>query len=234
VTCTDPLGLLPPKEVLIRPNGAETIYLEAQNTAHSKRHGLYAFMNNGANTNDFYPYFPQIDIAYQPLEPGDKASVAFNVDKANGTNGGPGTTLTLGGSGPSVDATDWFSPGNLTSKVCSNTTTCNGVTTKLSKSGGGNKLDIDVANTASTGKEYYVRFTISSGTYTHYAWYYIAVRPPLNNSKSITEYVYALGYARFKITYVDSNTIRGRAVSGLLNPSEDSPGLNPRLITWEQ
>jgi Putative Flp pilus-assembly TadE/G-like len=234
VTCTDPLGLLPPKDILTRPNGAETIYLEAQNTAHSKRHGLYAFMNNGADTNDFYPYFPQIDIAYQPLEPGDKASVAFNVDKANGTNGGPGTALTLGGSGPSVGATDWFSPGDLTSKTCSNTTTCNGVTAKLSKSGGGNKLDIDVANTASTGKEYYVRFTISSGTYTHYAWYYIAVRPPLNNSKSITEYVYALGYARFKITYVDSNTIKGKAVSGLLNPSEDSPGLNPRLIAWEQ
>jgi hypothetical protein len=237
VTCTatDPLNPTPTKDVLIRHDGAETIYLEAQNTAHSKRHGLYAFINNSASSSDFYAYFPQVDIAYQPFEPGGKASVAFNVDKANGTNGGPGTTLKLG-SGPSVTAIDWFTTGlnSTCSGSTSNSSACNGVTVTLDKSGGGNKLDIDVSNSASTGKEYYVRFTISYSGYSHYAWYYIAVRPALNNSKSITEYVYALGYARFEITYVDSNTIKGKAVSGLLDPSTDASGLRPRLIPWEQ
>jgi Flp pilus assembly protein TadG len=236
ITCTDTLNPLLTKDVLIRPDGAETIYLESQNTAHSKRHGLYAFMNNNADSNDFYAYFPQLDIAYQPLEPGDKASVDFNADKANGTNGGPGTKMTLAGSGPGVDAISWYSPSDLSSALCSstgNTSTCNGVTVKLAKSGAKNQLDIEVASSASTGKEYYLRFTLSSGSYTHYAWYYIAVRPPLNNSKSLTEYVYALGYTKFLITYTDSNTIKGRAISGLLDPKKDAPGLRPRLVGWE-
>jgi hypothetical protein len=59
------------------------------------------------------------------------------------------------------------------------------------------------------------------------------VRPSLNNSKSITEYIYALGYARFKITDVKPNEIWGVAVSGLLNPEKDSAGLRPRLVAWE-
>jgi hypothetical protein len=222
---------LPVLDLPFRKDGAQTIYLEAQDTSTSKRHAVYAFINQDANTNDFYAYFPQIDIAYQPFEPGDKTSVQFNIEKANGASGGPGTALTVGGGGPSIGTIQWFNPANTTSSIGTGATH-NGVTVSVTKSGGNNNLNIDVSNSALTGKEYYVRIPVTYGSYTHYAWYYIAVRPPLGNSSSISEYVFALGYARFYITYVDSNTIKGEAVSGLLNPEETPAGFRPRLLPW--
>ena len=55
----------------------------------------------------------------------------------------------------------------------------------------------------------------------------------MSNSSSMQQYVYSLGYANFIITEIGSNSIKGRAVSGLLDPEDMIAGLQPRLIPWE-
>ncbi|MDZ4719040.1 MAG: hypothetical protein SH847_11360 [Roseiflexaceae bacterium] len=97
-------------------------------------------------------------------------------------------------------------------------------------------LNINVQNNALTGREYYIKipFSYTSGgnTYQHSLWYYIQVRAPLNNSQSINQFVYTLGYANFQITSIDANSIKGRAVSGLLVPDQLKMGMQPRLLPW--
>lgn len=207
-----------------RYEGTQTIYLEAQDTNTSKRRARYAFIDMNANNNDFYVYFPG-EIAYQPFEPGrPPVSAEFNIE----TKGG--TSLYL--DNPDVDASlQWFSadlspigaPADITASVA--------------RQGSKNELTIDVGANAQTGKEYYLRigieYTQSGETYTHWAWYYVQVRAPLNNSSSISQFVYALGYATFEITEINSNSIKGRAISGLLRPEEITAGLQPRLVPWE-
>ena len=62
-------------------------------------------------------------------------------------------------------------------------------------------------------------------------WYYIAVRTPLSNASGIGQYVYALGYANYKITEIGSNYIKGQAISGLMrDPEEIISGFQPRLL----
>ncbi|HEU5090208.1 MAG TPA: hypothetical protein VFT99_22285, partial [Roseiflexaceae bacterium] len=102
-----------------------------------------------------------------------------------------------------------------------------------SRQGNRNELNISVGTTATTGREYYLRIPISYQGFTHYLWYYVAVRTELNNSQSINQYLYALGYAKFRITAITSNNIRGRAISGLLQPDEITSGLQPRLQAWD-
>lgn len=208
----------------LRNNGAQSIYLEAQDTNTSRRHGVYALLEQWSGSshdaNDFWAYFPG-ELAYDPLEPGQSASgIPFTIKTVGGTD------LFVGSGGVS-QSFDWFST-NLTPIAAPSD-----IAVSLSKSGGQNKFQVNVGSNAQTGREYYVRITIAKGSYTHYAWYYVQVRPPLNNSQSISQYVYALGYASFKITYIDSNTIKGRAVSGLQKPEDLKAGLVPRLVPWQ-
>src|SRR5205085_12224243 len=156
-------------------------------------------------------------LAYDPLQPGQSTSgIPFTIKTVGGTD-------LLVGSGGVASGFDWFSTDLAPIAPPA------GIDVSLDKSGGQNKFKVSVGNSAATGQEYYVRITITKGSYTHYAWYYVQVRPPLNNSSSISQYVYALGYANFKITYIDSNTIKGQAVSGLLKPEDVKIGPVPRL-----
>lgn len=69
---------------------------------------------------------------------------------------------------------------------------------------------------------------------TQWLWYYVRVRLPVSNSNNVTQYVYTLGYASFRITEINSNNIKGRAVSGLLKPGDVIAGMQPRLVPWEE
>jgi len=227
-SCTDPVTLST-TDYPDRMDGAETIYLEAQDTATGKRRGVYVLLDQNADNNDFFAYFGQTPITNQPLEPGNSTSTDLTLTKVSGSD------LDIG-SGPSkvqVGTIQWFDPSNLGTTLATGTS-YNGVTVDVSHSGSRDKLSIDASNSATTGKEYYLRIPLSYGSFTHYVWYYFSVRPPLSNASSITQFVYALGYATFKITYVDSNTIRGQAISGLMRaPSDIISGFQPRLLPWQ-
>lgn len=223
--CTISTGLLTTTfDLPLRKNGAQAIYLEAQDTATSRRSAVYALLDqwNGGtpDTNDFWAYFPG-QLAYDPLQPGQSTSgIPFTIKTVGGTD------LFVNSAGV-ASSFDWFSTDLAPISPPA------GIDVSLDKSGGQNKFKVSIGNSAATGQEYYVRITIAKGSYTHYAWYYVQVRPPLNNSSSVSQYVYVLGYANFKITYIDSNTIKGQAVSGLLKPEDVKAGLTPRLVPWQ-
>ena len=230
--CSDPL-LGTVTTYPSRKNGAETIYLEVEDTATGKRRAVYVRLDQGAASNDFYAYFSQIPMVFQPIEQGNSTQAELKLDKVSGSNLFIGT----GASQVQVGTIQWYDASNLSSVIGSGTS-LNGVTVVVDRQGSRNQLTIDTSNTATTGKEYYIRIPLSytNGlqTYTHYVWYYIAVRTPLSNASGIGQYVYALGYANYKITSITSNTIKGRAISGLMrDPTEIISGFQPRLVPWQ-
>jgi hypothetical protein len=225
---SDPLVMVD-KTYPYRKNGAETIYLEAQDTATGKRRAVYVRLKQNADTNDFYAYFSQVPMVFQPIEQGNSTQAELKLETEGGTN----LDIGSGSSKVQVGTIKWYDAGDVTTSIGSGTS-LNGVTLDVSKSGSKNQLTIDTSNTATTGKEYYIRIPLTYGSYTHYAWYYIAVRTPLSNASGIGQYVYALGYSNYKITSITSNTIKGRAISGLLrDPSDIISGFQPRLLPWQ-
>jgi hypothetical protein len=230
-SCTDPITLAVQDYPTFKKT-AETIYLEIEDTATGKRRAVYVRLGQLADTSDFYSFFPQVPISYQPLEPGMSPSVDLQIDTVSGTS----LDIGSGSSKVQVGSIRWYNPSNMSQLTTGNT--YNGVTLNVSKQGSSNKLSIDVSNAATTDQEYLVRIPLnyqpSTKTYTHYVWYRISVRTPSSNAASIDKYVYALGYANFKITEIGSNYIKGRAVSGLKNsPEELISGFQPRLVPWD-
>jgi Flp pilus assembly protein TadG len=212
-----------------RSTGAQTIYLEAQDSANSKRRGRYMLLEmDDADKDDFFAYFPG-EIIYSPLEPGQQASAQLAIETVDGNS------VTVDKLDSGYPQFDWFdtsksSLGSGATKDC--------VTVELNKQGQRNNLDISIADESScsapnNNKEYYLRISLKYKGETHYAWYYIKVQPPLSNSSSINSYVYILGYAEFQITDIQNNYIKAQAVSGLLTREEDlTSGLQPRLLPW--
>jgi Flp pilus assembly protein TadG len=233
VTCTEPDPLDPLIMVdttyPTRKNGAEMIYLEVEDTATGKRRAVYVRLDQNADTDDFYAYFSQIPMVFQPIEQGNSTQAELKLDKVSGGN----LDIGSGSSKVQVGTIQWYDASNVNSSIGSGTS-LNGVTVDVSKSGSKNQLTIDTSNTAATGREYYIRIPLTYGSFTHYVWYYIAVRTPLSNASGIGQYVYALGYANYKITEIGSNYIKGRAISGLMrDPSEIISGFQPRLLPWQ-
>jgi hypothetical protein len=232
---TDPSSTITSTVTLpTRANGAQTIYVELQDQATSRRRATYAFLNMNSDADDFYAYVPG-QLLHQPMQPGDTISVEFMLE----TVGNSSPIFTSGNGSASVGTIEWYAPDNLSSAIGSGAT-YNGVQASISTIGNGSNrktmLNLNIANNAITGREYYLKipFTYTKGgeTYRHYLWYYVQVRARLNNSQSVNDFVYALGYANFQITYIDTNTIRGRAVSGLLRPEQLTMGMQPRLLPW--
>lgn len=216
-------------EYPMRKNGAQTIYLEAEDTATGKRRGVYVLLNQNADSNDFYAYFAATPVTNQPLEPGNSTSAELTLTKVSGSD----LDIGSGASKVQVGSIQWYDPSNLSSALATGTT-YNGVTVAVDHSGSRDKLSIDASNTATTGKSYYLRVPLTYGGFTHHVWYYFSVRPALSNASGISQFVYALGYATFKVTYTDSNTIKGRAVSGLARTPDDIiSGFQPRLVAWQ-
>jgi hypothetical protein len=228
-SCTDPVTGVT-TEYPQRKNGAQTIYLEAEDTATGKRRGVYVLLNQNADSNDFYAYFAGTPVTNEPLEPGNSTSAELTLTKVGGS-----ADIDLGGGlgQVQVGTIQWYDPGNLSTALASGST-YNGVNVTVARSSGRDMVSIDASNTATTGKSYYLRIPLTYGGFTHHVWYYFAVRPELSNASSIDQFVYALGYATFRITYADSNDVRGVAVSGLMREPEDIiSGFQPRLIAWE-
>jgi hypothetical protein len=228
-SCTDP-STLSTTDYPMRKNGAQTIYLEAQDTATSKRRGVYVLLNQNADTNDFFAYFGGTPVTNEPLEPGNSTSAELTLTKVGGS---ADLDIGSGTSNVQVGTIQWYDPSDLNTALTSGTS-YNGVNVVVDHSGSRDMVTISASNSATTGKSYYLRVPLTYGGFTHHVWYYFAVRPALSNASGIDQFVYALGYTTFKITYSDSNDVRGRAVSGLARePEEIISGFQPRLVAWE-
>jgi len=228
-SCTDPVTGVT-TEYPMRKNGAQTIYLEAEDTATGKRRGVYVLLNQNADTGDFYAYFAATPVTNQPLEPGNSTSAELTLTKVGGMSD---LDLGSGSSKVQVGTIQWYDPSNLSSAIASGSS-YNGVSVTVDHSGSRDMVTISASNTATTGKSYYLRIPLTYGSFTHYVWYYFSVRPSLSNASGINQFVYALGYATFKVTYADSNTIKGQAISGLARTPEDIiSGFQPRLLAWQ-
>jgi hypothetical protein len=219
-------------------NGARTIYLESEDAATHYRRGRYAFVALDPQSSDFYPYFAG-EIIYSPFQRGESRSLDFLIEDVQ-NNGDPGNGITIDPTSSGVISFDWYiydsstggTPAFLESTSNGGTNSL-GVKASITKPQAGKSkysLDIDVSDTATENKEYYLRITVTKSGVTRWAWYYINVIPAISNS--INNYVYVLGYAEFKITDISSNYVKGQAVSGLLKPSERKGGLQPRLLPW--
>ena len=212
----DVIEILPLKAV----SGAASIYLEATDTQTGLRRGQYVFMNMAAKPDDFFVSMPG-QIAYAPVEVDDSKTIALSQPMRIETVAG--TTLNTSAVSTSIA---WFTGAMQPTGAPS------GISAAVAEGNSGPTLEVGVAPNATTGKDYYLRIAVSYKGRTHWAWYYLAVQPPLGNSKNISEYVYTLGYANFIITDISSNQIAGRAISGLLKPGDVIAGRQPRLIPW--
>ncbi|GIV96011.1 MAG: hypothetical protein KatS3mg057_0668 [Herpetosiphonaceae bacterium] len=207
----------------LRYQGAQSLYIEVEDSPSYVRRAIYALVNLGADSNDFYAYFPGM-LIYDPIEPGDpKVVVPFKAETVGGT---PLNVTDL-----DRITYDWFEFNPGTSALTSVAPPAD-INAQLTPR---NDLEIRVGRNAAVNKRYYLRITVQENGYTHWVWYHLWIREPLNQTNNINEFIYVLGYARMRVTYIDSNTIKGRAISGLLQrPDEILVGFLPRLVSWEE
>jgi len=222
-------------------SGARTIYLESEDAATHYRRGRYAFvaLDPQSNPNDFYPYFAG-EIIYAPFQRGETRSVDFLIEDVQ-SNGDPGNGITIDPTSSGVISFDWYTYDSSTGgtpayleNTANGGTNSLGVKATVTKPQAGKdkySLDIDVSDTATENKEYYLRVGVTKSGVTRWAWYYINVIPAISNS--INNYVYVLGYAEFKITDISVNYMKGQAVSGLLKSGDLKSGFQPRLLPWQ-
>jgi hypothetical protein len=237
-TCTTPSGT--PHTLPDYKRGARAIYLESEDAATHYRRGRYVFAALDPETTDFYAYFDG-EIIYTPMQRGEDRSVDFLIEDVQNSNGEPGNGIAIDPTSSGVISFDWCSYDSSVG----GTPSCSQSTTNGGTNSGGVKatvikphsnkneysLNIDVSNTATENKEYYLRINVTNGVVMRSAWYYINVIPAISNS--IKNYVYVLGYAEFKITEISNNYVKGQAVSGLLKPSDLKTGFQPRLLPWQ-
>ena len=59
------------------------------------------------------------------------------------------------------------------------------------------------------------------------------ILPPLANGANAQKFVFVQGYALFRISDMDSNDVKGYAVSPMYTDFNDViQGLQPRLVPW--
>ncbi|HMQ30631.1 MAG TPA: pilus assembly protein TadG-related protein [Chloroflexaceae bacterium] len=211
-----------------------TIYLETEDTISKQRRGQYAFFaldpSDPVNQKDFFAYIPGT-ITYDPVVLKTNGDVTIERPVilrpvGNVLNDTPiASDLKVSNVNWSIK---WFQ-GDMNQTLMQPT----GITAALVDTRTGPKLQIRVGANATPNRNYYLRVQITNSFgKTQWLWYYLTIKPNQNNSKNVSEYVYALGYANFIITAIDSNQIRGRAISGLLAPGDVLGGMQPRLIPW--
>jgi hypothetical protein len=227
----DPLDPTAPNQFVsdfpVKPmHGAMTVYLEAKDTLTGLRRGKYVRANLSVAPEDeddeFYAYLPG-EVVYSPVELDTSSTINLNQPMVFETVSG--TLLDRGDVSVSFD---WFT-GSLNP-----TGAPGGISAAVNDVNGSPTLQIGVGPNATSGRDYYVRIAVTHGGKTQWVWYYLAVQPPMSNSRNISEYVYTLGYAMFRITDISSNSIEGEAVSGLLKPGELIAGRLPRLVPWTE
>jgi Flp pilus assembly protein TadG len=237
-TRTDPLSptltITETVDIPARPvEGAFTFYLEAKDDTF-KRRGRYVFMQLNANANDFH-FFAPAPVEYSQVRLGNQVetlSQEFRLRTVGGQD------LRFNSSGVSVGQIQWFDINDITEQMTARTGANGGQPNNINATlvvdnQNRNLLNITIQPTAELGRSYYLRIPVTYNGRTHWAWYYMAIRPATSPSNTVNNFVYALGYANFVITEIRSNAIYGRAVSGLLMPGDIMAGMVPRLVPWE-
>lgn len=91
-----------------------------------------------------------------------------------------------------------------------------------------------VKSTAPPGN-YYLKFTVAScgGMPSHSIEVPISLLPSIASNANVSKFVFLQGYALFRISYTDSNDVKGYAVSPIyFNYQDVVAGRVPRLVPW--
>jgi hypothetical protein len=231
-TCTD--NSTPPQTYTWpdRTTGARTVYLESTDTSNGKRHARYAFISMRNLPGNPFAVYIDGDIEYDITVPGSAQSVDLAIQDVqnNGTLGNDVTSIN-----PASDIKfQWFhEDGTVDSGVLNNGDSYDGITASVSKTVRGSNADYSLDFTvdpAAAEHKHYLRIAVTKSGETQWVWYYIDVQNPI--SPSINGYVRILGYATFEITAMTSNSVNGRAISGLKKSDDITIGLKPRLLPW--
>lgn len=214
-------------ELPVRPaQGSAAVYVEAEDTNTGLRRGRYLLIRTGATNNqDFFAYFPgTINYALidRPTSGTEVINRPFIIEYTN-AGAVPSNQLSFGNYTWFENGNQIATPADLTASVVN-----------VQGNNGGPTLRISVGPNAPLNRNLHLRVAVTSNGRTQWLWSYLRLRQPVSNSNSVTQYVYTLGYASYRITEIGSNYINGRAVSGLLRPGDVIAGMQPRLVPWEE
>jgi hypothetical protein len=198
-----------------RVYGAHTIQVSGRVVGQLLAHSAYGVlgMKNTANSFDAGDYFLSfVNDPFGTIRGGGTLDAKLQFIDAN-ADPATGTELSFG-SLPSSPSTSWYNadggavPAGLSA-------------TFVQDSAGDSALRVTVPQGTAAGL-YYVDAQWNTAP-VHSARFYLRI--PSDTSSSIDSWVTVLCYARFKITNVGSNVIKGRAVLGCLDPSTNPQGL---------
>jgi hypothetical protein len=235
-TCIDPNNPLVPVTFTIpkRVAGAHTIQVTGRSVgaaATSRQHSAYGVL--GMRRNLSSPYFASGDFYFSFI--GDPTGAVKNVN--------PQTTLEaklqlVDANSPSSDTFSWgvISSSNLVyyKDGARLSGAPAGISAQRDHSGQTPTLKVQVNPATVVPGEYDIDYQVTASS-THSTRFHVRVEEALN--ASIDSWVVALCYANFQITTDlnqnnTPNVIKGRAVSGCLDPGQVTAGLTSRLVGW--
>ncbi|HEX6288170.1 MAG TPA: pilus assembly protein TadG-related protein [Herpetosiphonaceae bacterium] len=224
----NPIPMIVPKRVA----GAHTIQVIGRSVggaATSREHSDYGVL--GMRRYQASPYFDTNDFYFSFI--GDPSGLVKNVNPqttiepklqlVNANSGNPMSWNVISGS----SLTYYQNDARLSGAPA-------GISAQRDHSGQSPTLRIQVNPATVQPGEYDIDYQVTAGS-THSTRFHLRVEEDLN--ASIDSWVVALCYANFRITtnlnqQSTPNVIKGRAVSGCLDPNQITSGLTSRLVQW--
>jgi len=236
VDCFKPTAPLTPIAMTVpkRVAGAHTVQVTGRSVgaaATSRQHSAYGVLGMRRHTSS--PYFDSGDFYFSFI--GDPSGMVKNVNpqttiepKLQLVDANSASSKTFSWSVISASNLVYYKDGVRLSGAPA------GVSAVRDRSGPTPTLRIQVNPATVQPGEYDIDYQVTASS-THSTRFHLRVEEPLN--ASIDSWVVALCYANFRITTnlnqpSTPNVIRGRAVSGCLDPNQLTAGLTSRLVGW--
>lgn len=233
-----------------RVSGVQSIEVTGRSGTTQVHHSAYGFLgmeavatgSNRFTTNDFFFNFPSDPVAEVTADnTAQSLNVPLSMTDANSDNDfnkvwTPATNIKWYKLNTTTGLYTLMSGAPGTGTTVTLDTNVSGGKPSFSMSGtfanspsGGDigfyAIDMEVEGSMTTGSTP----TVDS-PFNHSTRFYLRIKDGAN--PSIDEWVYALCYARFQITTIDTNYVDGRAVSGCLPPEKATKGMTGRLSNW--
>lgn len=235
--CIDPANPLVPIDITVpkRVSGAQTIQVTGRSVggaATSRQHSAYGLL--GMRRNLSSPYFSSNDFfvsfANDPIGAIKNTGSQTDIEAALAlVDANSASSNTFSWTAISSSSVTYYKDGSRLSGAPA------GVSATADHSGQTPTLKVTINPATAAVGEYEIDYQVSTSGATHSTRYHLRVEESLN--ASIDSWIVNLCYANFKITTNLSqpntpNVIKGRAVSGCLDPGQITAGLTSRLLPW--
>jgi hypothetical protein len=244
-TCTTTAGVTYTNiEIPKREAGAQTIQVTARSRTETSLHSVYGALGMRANTSS--PFFASGDYfltfdsdpngKIEQVRPRTSVTANFSLVDANTS-----AAARMRDMCPTSDSTCynfiWYEVDESTGRW-NPVAQPSGTTVRIVSTNPGDKPALEVtvdpsATPLAAAGDYAIDMQVaglSSNRRVHSNRYHIKIEDEGN--PSVDEWVVALCYADFEITYIDSNQVRGKAVSGCKDNTAALRGLTSRLLPW--